>query len=547
MTGTATTATPFTVSGSKAGDMYINTSTFNIYRASAANTWVYVCNIKGAKGDKGNPGAKGDPGVKGDKGDPGAKGDPGVNATTTATGTENIAGLTKLYSSLGQNTDGTINQNALRLLLNGKSNDNHTHYYAGSDTVGGPATSTLMIKDNAVGGSNSDNIIISYNSTALTSADYIAAWNSSGSMIQKISSSKINAGKVNGHTVNSDVPSGAKFTDTTYSVATTSTAGLMSAKDKTTVNNTYSILADSVDWNTLITTGIYHVKTQAGTNRPTTHWGTLYVNGDGTVFQIWIPDVNLTSIYKRYKSGSWSDWAELKLTDNDHYEKYTVLQSGDFDSYTGRSDGIAEYYTGTFGVAAGNLSAFENCPESPSGSPSSPSVLTFVLKVYKGVIGAPTRRDVVWQEYTNICSGKQYVRNYKNSEWSDWLIRDTVSDDTKWKVFTRTELDSGISAYGTGTGAPCHYRKIGNVVYIEAMFTTSVEKGPSNFTIATLPVEYRPSHRVVTVQQGSNMCRWTASINTAGVLSCERYSSGASYQSVASGSWLCCYFSYHTD
>lgn len=39
-------------------------------------------------------------------------------------------------------------------------------------------------------------------------------------------------GKVNGHTINADVPVGAKFTDTTYSNATTSAAGLMSADDK---------------------------------------------------------------------------------------------------------------------------------------------------------------------------------------------------------------------------------------------------------------------------------------------------------------------------
>lgn len=41
-----------------------------------------------------------------------------------------------------------------------------------------------------------------------------------------------NAEKVNGHTVNADVPSGAKFTDTTYEAATTSKAGLQSAGDK---------------------------------------------------------------------------------------------------------------------------------------------------------------------------------------------------------------------------------------------------------------------------------------------------------------------------
>ena len=38
---------------------------------------------------------------------------------------------------------------------------------------------------------------------------------------------------VNSHTVNADVPANAKFTDTTYENATTTTAGLMSADDKT--------------------------------------------------------------------------------------------------------------------------------------------------------------------------------------------------------------------------------------------------------------------------------------------------------------------------
>lgn len=45
-----------------------------------------------------------------------------------------------------------------------------------------------------------------------------------------------NADTVNGHTVNSDVPANAKFTDTTYSDATTSAHGLMSASDKSKLN-----------------------------------------------------------------------------------------------------------------------------------------------------------------------------------------------------------------------------------------------------------------------------------------------------------------------
>ena len=50
-------------------------------------------------------------------------------------------------------------------------------------------------------------------------------------------STATNATKVNGHTVNSDVPANAKFTDTTYSVATTSANGLMSSTDKSKLDS----------------------------------------------------------------------------------------------------------------------------------------------------------------------------------------------------------------------------------------------------------------------------------------------------------------------
>lgn len=42
--------------------MYLNTSTYNVYSATAANSWVYKCNIKGANGSNGSNGSKGDTG-----------------------------------------------------------------------------------------------------------------------------------------------------------------------------------------------------------------------------------------------------------------------------------------------------------------------------------------------------------------------------------------------------------------------------------------------------------------------------------------------------
>ena len=52
----------------------------------------------------------------------------------------------------------------------------------------------------------------------------------------KYATSAGNASKVNNHTVNADVPSGAKFTDTTYGEATTSANGLMTSAMVTKLN-----------------------------------------------------------------------------------------------------------------------------------------------------------------------------------------------------------------------------------------------------------------------------------------------------------------------
>lgn len=182
VTGTSSTAVTATVSGSKAGDMYLNTSTYNVYKAVTANSWVYVCNIKGAtgatgaKGDTGAQGPKGDTGATGAKGATGASGTrgsqmhwgtgitgtsttatvfsssgvssalvndlylntstwniyqctvsgaastakwvykgniKGASGATASTGTPTTAGLTRLYTGTGTNTNGTMTQKAI--------------------------------------------------------------------------------------------------------------------------------------------------------------------------------------------------------------------------------------------------------------------------------------------------------------------------------------------------------------------------------------------------------------------------------------------------
>lgn len=52
---------------------------------------------------------------------------------------------------------------------------------------------------------------------------------------------------LNGHSVAKDVPSDAVFTDTTYSVATTSANGLMSAADKTKLDAVGGIIVSDTE------------------------------------------------------------------------------------------------------------------------------------------------------------------------------------------------------------------------------------------------------------------------------------------------------------
>ena len=47
--------------------------------------------------------------------------------TTYSTGTATKAGITKLYTGTGSNTDGTMTQSAITTALNGKANSSHTH------------------------------------------------------------------------------------------------------------------------------------------------------------------------------------------------------------------------------------------------------------------------------------------------------------------------------------------------------------------------------------------------------------------------------------
>lgn len=73
---------------------------------------------------------------------------PGAN-TTYSTGTASVAGLTKLYTSVGTGTDGTMTRSAITSALNGKATSGHTHrgYFT---TITGTSSNSVFtfMKDN---------------------------------------------------------------------------------------------------------------------------------------------------------------------------------------------------------------------------------------------------------------------------------------------------------------------------------------------------------------------------------------------------------------
>ena len=132
-----------------------------------------------------------------------------INVALTQASTYTNNEIAKLIDSAPSHLD-TLNKLATALStvsnkIDNKANANHTHNYAGSSSAGGSATSAVKL-DSSAGSATNPIYFSNGKPTACT------------------------------YTLGKSVPSDAKFTDTTYSNATTSTDGLMSSSDKTKLN-----------------------------------------------------------------------------------------------------------------------------------------------------------------------------------------------------------------------------------------------------------------------------------------------------------------------
>lgn len=169
--------------------------------------------------------------------------------TKYSTGTTTTAGITKLYTGTGTNTDGTMTQNAITTALNSKANSSHTHNYAGASSAGGSANSAVKL-DTSTAGSSTQPVYFSggkpvactytleksvpSNAVFTDTNTWIALKGATTSAAGTAGYAPApSAGAANRYLRSDGTWAVPPDTNTTYSAATTSTAGLMSAADKT--------------------------------------------------------------------------------------------------------------------------------------------------------------------------------------------------------------------------------------------------------------------------------------------------------------------------
>ena len=188
--------------------MYLNTSTANVYRASAANSWIYVCNIKGATGAQG------------------AKGATGANGSNGVTPTIKVASGSAIGSvgtpSVTASTSGTTTTFTFNYLKGAKGDKGDAGTNATTTAVATTSANGLMSKD----------MVTKLNGIATGANNYTLPTASSSTLGGVKTTSTVTSNS--GYTacpIISGVPY-YKDTNTTYNVASSSSNGLMSAADK---------------------------------------------------------------------------------------------------------------------------------------------------------------------------------------------------------------------------------------------------------------------------------------------------------------------------
>lgn len=248
----------------------------------------------------------------------------------------------------------------------------------------------------------------------------------------------------------------------------------------------------------------------------------LIVTGisDASYCTQWLKDISTNRSWVRTQTNwqtpwTWTSWSRTITTDASN-----------------RGDSLTELAIG--GVYRGDLNDLKTAGTywiSLSSSTNGPAISGYgTLEVTLSV------KDQVLQRFT-FYTGAIVYRTFVNNQWYGWTKLAYAADvaDSGWQ---NASITGSFSLYGSDS--VLRYRKIGHVVQVEGTLSpsTTLSGSATNLTIFTLPDGYRPSATVVTLCQGSGSCHWTLTIKTNGAVCFGRYSSGGSYTSAGTGTWL---------
>ena len=277
-----------------------------------------------------------------------------------------------------------------------------------------------------------------------------------------------NSTTVNGHTVNADVPSGAKFTDTTY----TSKSAVSGGTDVSLVTTGEKATWNAKTSNTGTITGITMNGTSKGTSG-VVDLGTVLTGGSQT-------------------STSDEDGGENVYTFSDG--STIVIKNGTKgDAGTGGSNRLTYYETrptsankASSSDRVGSIEAFVASSSMTTGKPSADA------KILQMNWDNTTGWD---SQLAMINSGTLQHRNMSSGKWQDWK---TVLDSSNYSKQMRLEeafswtpiFNRGDTNIGTNV-AVGYYYKIGKLVYIRG-YVELQESSPC-YSIKGIPLAVEAS------------------------------------------------------
>ena len=265
--------------------------------------------------------------------------------TTYSTGTATKAGITKLYTGTGSNTDGTMTQSAITTALNGKANSSHTHTSANItdfEEAVGELLPTIPTKlPNPYTLTFTGAVSTTYDGSAARTVNIPTSGSTDADLVIKL-----NGGTTEGtnqftfdgstaKTVNITASSiGAAASSHTHSTATTSAAGFLRALNGSTAN----FLRGDGTWaappNTTYSAMKGATSSAAGSTglvpAPAAGKQASFLRGDGT----WVVPTNTNTTYTLTKSGS------------------TITLTGSDGSKTSVTDSNTTYSLSSFGITA---------------------------------------------------------------------------------------------------------------------------------------------------------------------------------------------------